>query len=145
MVLIVLMAASGVALTHDGFAMLRARLNAANEVRAAGVPAAAIDAGWEYNSWTELNLTGHLESGGMRLPAGVQHEVPPLPHLTCRPQMWNHAPLLRPSYALSYDPHACSGESAFAPVTYEEWLGPRKVPIYVVKVTPGPVNDAPHD
>jgi hypothetical protein len=143
--LLLVIAAYSVAATHDAFAMLQGRLDAAEEVRSAGVPAGAIDAGWEYNSWTELQMVGHLQSRGMRVHGGVEMpDDPEFPQLTCRPQMWNHAPALRPQYALSFDPDECSGRSAFQPVTYHEWLPPRAVTLYVVKVAPGPTNDIEH-
>lgn len=133
-----------IAATHDAFAMFRAWLKAADEVTQSGVPREQVDAGWQYNSWTELQLTGFLQWSTVRIPPGTIVPSTNLPHMTCRVQMWNHAPLLQPRFALSYEPNNCSGPAPFAPVHYSGWLGPRDATVYVVKDGPGPTNDSNH-
>jgi hypothetical protein len=41
-------------------------------------------------------------------------------------------PAVEGRYALSYDPAACHGKTAFAPVSYHAWLGPHTVYVYIV-------------
>jgi hypothetical protein len=135
--ILAVVAAYSVAGTHDAFTMLRARLDLVQEIRRSGVPAEDIDGGWEYNSWTQIVNFGHVNVSLVHIPADAYDPHPQLPRLNCPPQMWNHAPGLRPQYALSFDPAACSGASGFSPVTYSEWLGPRHVTVYAVKVGPG--------
>lgn len=139
-IVIAIFAAYGIAGTHDAFAMFRGWSEAAEEVRQSGVPRTAIDASWVYNSWTELENVGYLQWPSARYPAGVQVVAPQLPQITCQPQMWKFSPQLRPQYTLSFDPNLCSGLSSFPPVQYHEWMGPRTVTIYILRVEPGPRN-----
>ena len=121
-----------VALTHDAFSMMRARLQAVRNVMTAGVPDSRIDGGWEYNLWTQLVQVGYVppDLGGRSNQA------------VCRPQMYRYTPAVKPEYALSFDPTDCNGPSEFPAVTYREWVGPRNVTIYVVKSGPATNNMA---
>jgi hypothetical protein len=112
MALVALLGLVSVAALHDVFAMYRARVALIAEMRDAGIPATAIDGGFEYNGWTQIDT------------------------LPCSPQLWVYFPTIVPRYSLSFDPAACEGPSRFAPVVYTEWLGPRHVAIYAVKVDP---------
>ncbi len=52
----------GVAGLHDWYAYQRAVIQAADEVRASGVPRTAIRGGFEYDGWsTELSAVGHMD------------------------------------------------------------------------------------
>jgi hypothetical protein len=132
---VVLIAAYSIASSHDTFAMFRARLASAQELRAAGVPDTQIDAGFDANTLAEIDRTGHLNDPRIVVPQGAY--VPPAPvspRQVCPPQFAELLPSIRPHYALSFDPSACGGPSTFAPVRYREWLGPRSVAIYIVDV-----------
>jgi hypothetical protein len=141
-VLIAVVACFAIAATHDAFAMLRARLQAAEEVHAGGIPMDVIDAGWEFNSWIQLEESGELvpeptaNSAKQNSPSGSAASS------GCRPQLWTHIPRLRPKYMLSYDPGDCGGSTSFLPVAYREWIGPRTVTVYVVRA-PGTMSDVP--
>lgn len=57
---LVVFAAYGIVTTHDYYAALRARIEAADALRQRGVPAAEISAGFEHDGWSELTLAGKI-------------------------------------------------------------------------------------
>ena len=131
---IALFAAYGVSGMHDVFAMYRAMLGAANELRAAGVPRTAIDGGFDYNGLTQIDQAGHINSPVILTPPGafLAHKPRVGP---CAIQDEMLVPVVQPLYALSFDPNACGGDAGFGPVSYHAWLGQHKVNIYVVRDT----------
>jgi hypothetical protein len=136
--LVLLIAGVGVPALHDLFSMYRATLAAANEMRAAGVPRDHIDAGFEYNGWTQITESGFMASDGVRLPLGVSADRTITDNL-CPIQDMNWLPRVKPLYSLSFQQHDCGGQADFAPVVWHRWFGPHQLPIYIVKnpVIPG--------
>ncbi len=132
-------AAYSVAATHDAFAMLRARLAAAKQIEAAGVPDRNIDGGWEFNIWVQIRDTGHLEPHA----GEASKQTTPSSPSPCHPQLWRRALYTRPIFAVSFTRNDCLGPTDFPPVAYDEWLGPHRVNIYVVKVNPIPPTPEP--
>jgi hypothetical protein len=131
---IALFAAFGIAGTHDIFSLYRARLAVVNELRAAGVPPTEIDAGFEYDGWTQINLARFVNDPQIPIQPG-DHFTPPNTSIRqCRPYFLNDFPVLSPHYGLSLDPEECQGPAEFPPVTTRTWLGPRFTTIYVVHV-----------
>jgi len=129
-----IVAVFSVAATHDYFAMSRARLAAAEELRSAGVPRTAIDAGFEYNSWTQVNQGGHLNDYRIVNPPGLYRPTTVYAEDDhCHPARPDLLPDIAARFALSYEPDLCGGPAGFAPVFYRNWLGPRGTAIYVVK------------
>jgi hypothetical protein len=49
-----------VAMTHDEFSLYRARVIVANEVIATGVPSTSIQAGADFDGWTEVETAGRM-------------------------------------------------------------------------------------
>jgi hypothetical protein len=131
-VLALVFAGYSIAATHDTFAMYRAHLAAIDELRSAGVPATDIDGGFEYNAWTQIEKTGYVNESRIQVPAHLL--IVPVTHLpdSCYPFMDTLTPAVEGRYALSYDPAACHGKTAFAPVSYHAWLGPHTVYVYIV-------------
>lgn len=120
--------------THDAFSLLQARVEAIAELRSAGVPADQIDGGFEYNAWTQIDTTGHLNDPKIRVPADAYRPVRlSSPNNLCRPQGESYFPDLHPRFGLSHDPKQCEGESEFAPITYHNWLSPHEARIYIVR------------
>jgi hypothetical protein len=79
--------------TQDFWSLARARVTATGKLEAAGVPRTAIDAGMEYNYWTQLMVNGQLNwhwvknpPGAYRPGFGVAPEVVPLYRLEYTPQ-----------------------------------------------------------
>jgi hypothetical protein len=122
-VFVILLGAYGVVAFHDLMATDRAQLDAADELRAAGVPRSEIRAGIEYDGWTQIELTGHLA------PKPPWHEPPP-----CVFWWDSDTPAIQGRYRLSYSPSSCFPESEFPPFHYTTWLPPRHQQIYILKL-----------
>ena len=90
---------------HDVFAMTRARLEAVDEIRAAGVPRTEIRAGFDTDVWTQLELTGYYNDSRLKIPAGVFHPVtpPPVPE-RCQYDEAEKTPDIHPRFGLSFSP-----------------------------------------
>jgi|HubBroStandDraft_1064217.scaffolds.fasta_scaffold00134_35 hypothetical protein len=119
-VFVVLFGAYGVVALHDLLAANRAGLEAADELRAAGVPRSEIRAGFQYDAWTQIELTGHL------LP-----KKPWQPPLECASWWDKYTPAIRGRYQLSYSA-SCFPESEFPPVEYTTWLAPHHQEIHIL-------------
>jgi hypothetical protein len=132
--LVVVFAAYGVAVTHDVFAMSRASLVAIAEMQAQGVPRTDIDAGWEFNGWTEIDQRGYVNEPLMKDIAKLHVPVPEDGGAgDCTMISRDLFPDVKGVYALALEPDACAGVTTFAPVSYRNWLGLRRTTIYVVR------------
>jgi hypothetical protein len=129
---IVIMAAYGIAITHNTFALYRARVAMAAELRAADVPDTSVDNGWEYNIDVELQHARYINNPGIVLPANAYIPAPALPAGTCSMIYHDVSPHIRPIYGISFDPNACYGPAPFAPVQYSRWLASEPGTLYVV-------------
>jgi hypothetical protein len=134
---VLLMAAFSVAATHDAFAMFRARLQAVHQLLAAGVPSSAIDGGFEFNGWTQVQRSGFVSDPHLLPPAKAAQLAGyyNVPH-PCQPLNAFLFPDLHARYALAYSPGLCGGDAGFAPVLYHQWLRPHTVSVYIVRVQP---------
>ena len=112
--------------THDWFSMYRARILAISEIRASGVPRTAIQAGVEYDGWTQVESGGHANDSFVRVPKGAYDpNVPPLP-VAPDCQLWSASffPLVKPKYFLTLDQMDCLAPSNYPAVVYRAWLPP---------------------
>lgn len=132
--LVALVAVFSTACLHDLFALDRARLTAANEMLAAGVPRAQFRAGFEYDSWTQLEMTGYINDERIRVPAGVYRAIaePPADD-PCQFWFTEHTPEVQGRFGLSYEEGGC-GAPAFQAVRYRTWLMPGERWIYVKRL-----------
>ncbi|HEY1805915.1 MAG TPA: glycosyltransferase family 39 protein [Terracidiphilus sp.] len=134
--------AFAVAGTHDAFSMFRARNAAINEVIRAGVPPDTIDGGFEYDAMLQVERYGYLNNDRVRFPGKIYVDYPnPFPK-NCAPDANEGIPVIVPGYSISWDPHACGGISAFAPVEYHQWLAPHTVTLYIDRTFNG-ASDKP--
>ena len=141
MVLVVLFAIAGIASMHDTFSMDRARVAAAEEMQAKGVPRTEISAGFEYDGTTELQQTGYVNEARIRIPAGAYHPMPASVYpVECRVAFADRTPSIKARYVLAHD-ESCFGPSRFPPVAYRTWLPWRDQVIYVREVPAGPQPD----
>jgi hypothetical protein len=131
---IAIFAAFGIAGTHDLFAIFRARVAVVDELRSAGVPPTAIDAGWEYDGWTQIENARFINDPHIRLQPGEHFSPPSTAGDLCRPVFLDDFSALAPRYSIAYNPKECEGPTQFAPVTVRTWLGPRDTAIYVVNI-----------
>ena len=135
-ILIVLIASFSVAGTHDLFAETRARNAAAEQLRAAGVPRSEFRGGFDYDGWTELEITGYVNSPRVILPAGYFRPFNPEAKALCRYVQDELTPDIHPRFGLSYSPSACYPLSQFPAINYSTWLGPRQRAIYTLALPP---------
>lgn len=128
---------AAVAGTHDWFAVFRARLQAAEEVRRAGVPRTAIQAGFEYDGWTQIEGGGYINDPRLQVPPQAFRALPPAarPVPACA-AMWfggDLTPRITPEYFVVYSPMSCLDPAPFPPVPYRRWMPPFTGKIYVQK------------
>lgn len=133
--LVAMMAILGIAMTHNMFALYRARVAIAAELRSAGIPDTSVDNGWEYNFGVELAHSDHINYPTILVPAGAYTPTFTPPNDICK--MWgaDFVPHIHPLYAASFDPEACYGRAPFAPVAYSRWLSTEPGALYVVDFT----------
>jgi hypothetical protein len=133
LLLVGIMAVYGVTFTHNIFALYRARVALAAELRANNIPDTSVDNGWEYNLGVELQHANHINFPTIAIPADAYVPTPPLPVGTCPTNLFDYTPHIRPLYAVSFTPNACYGLAPFTPVHYSRW--PYRTPgtLYVVR------------
>lgn len=134
--LIMLFAVFGVAGLHDLFALGRARLTAANEMRAKGVMRTEIQGGFEYDGWTQLESTGYINNDRIHIPVGAFHPfaLPTNLPSKCYFALAEFVPAVNARYVLSFDQSSCYSPSEFAPVSYRAWLYPYDRAVYIQKI-----------
>ncbi len=129
--LIAVMGALDVAGLHDDFAVLHAQVALQRELTASGVSRTAIDSGFEYAGWTELQVSGHINDPRIINPANTYHAVAGEQD-GCHTSPPGPTPSVQARYVLSASPTACGGSSQFAPVTYHTYFAPHTRTLYVV-------------
>jgi Dolichyl-phosphate-mannose-protein mannosyltransferase len=138
--LIGIMAIYFIAVTHNMFALYRARVAMAAELSTAGVPDTSVDNGWEYNFGVELHHADHLNLSTIAVPANAYVPTPALPASTCPMNTFEETPHIHPLYGISFDPNACYGLASFAPVHYSRWPASTPGTLYVVRYTATPAH-----
>ena len=134
-VFIAIMAAYGVAMTHNIFALCRARVAMAAELRAAHVPDTSVDNGWEYNLGVELRYTPYINNPSIASAANPFTPAAPAPAGTCTMGNREDTPHVHPIYGVSFEPGICAGAAPFAPIHYTQWLASEPGTLYVVRYT----------
>ena len=123
-----------VAGVHDWFALDRARVEAAEEVRRSGVPRTAIQGGFEYDGWTQLEVGGYINDLRIKIPPGAFHPVAPAVNVPFPCASWYPAvlmPVVVPKYVVVFEPLPCYAPSPFPAVTYHAWMPPFTRQLYV--------------
>lgn len=125
-VFLLLLSVMSIAGTHDWFAWQRARLEAINELRSAGIPRNQIQGGFEYDGWTQLTEVGHVNNPKIKIPRGAFKEdldAPKLPAV-CSYPYWSGFSAILPKYSVSVLPLSCYESTKFPGVHYTAWLPP---------------------
>jgi hypothetical protein len=119
--------------THDWFAFNRARLSAVRSLNASGVPNTSIQAGFEYDGWTQIEAAGYVNEKRMILPAGAFHEILPQFQIAkeCRSYFSVYATAIQPKYSIDSYPLPCFAPSIYPAVNYRAWMPPFHRTIYV--------------
>ena len=133
--LVGVMAVYGIAVTHNTFAVNRARVALADELQANGIPDTSIDGGWDYNFDVELRHANYINNPSIKIPANAYVPVPSPPRGECEMFWYDRTPHIQPLYSISVDPNACYGRAPFAPVHYSRWLSRTPGILYVVRFT----------
>ncbi len=134
-VLVVIFAAYSMATTHDAFAMYNGTHQAMQQMLRQGVPAHAIDAGWETDGWTQIVEGGYVHDLRLNLKEdqGLRPDVGSRP---CPFEVHYLFPVVRPTYALAFQPNVCGGQAPFPVVSFRTWLPWATRRIYVVHDAP---------
>ncbi len=120
-----LFALYGVATTHDYLAAGRARLQAASSLTSAGIPRTRITAGLEYDGWTELEQSGHVNDERIRIPPRAYRPQQGRRYAVSPPYwFWDETPSIEPRYFVLYSPLPGLLDSPFPPARYTTWLPP---------------------
>jgi hypothetical protein len=119
------MAYYGVAQTHDYFSLLRARLKLTNALEKRGIPRTRILGGFEYDSWTQVTLTGHYSDSRIDNPKDACTPAAPLPFETVY-SLWQKTPIVRPDYFVCLSEHPELRDTNLPRVSYSVWLPPFK-------------------
>ncbi len=125
----------GIATTHDYLAMGRARVAAAQELTAAGVPRTEIMAGFEYDAWTQTDQTGYFNDSRIIDPPGAYHPAvhPPWP-LVGHPYFADKLPSIHYDYFIVLGPQPELATTPYRPVPYTTWLPPSHHAAFIQKV-----------
>jgi hypothetical protein len=127
--LLAVLGAYAILSTQDLWSLARARVVAVRELESAGVPRTAIDAGFEYNAWTELLVSGHLNNRRVINPPGAY-----------RPGL-SQTPSVVTMYKLEYAPTLETPPSEFGSVPYFSLLPPFHKQVRIDRVLPALTSD----
>ncbi len=131
---LLIIAAFAIATTHDAFATARAQLNAANALRAAGVPRSQIRVSMEYDGWTQIELDGRMENWS----DAASDALPQV----CSTWYSIITPRVQARYILSIAPTPCFSDSGMPPVQYTTWFAPRHRAVYIREIHSPPNTPA---
>lgn len=134
---LIVLALLGIAGTHDWFAFQRARSAAIDEVLASGVSRDKIQAGVEYDGWTQLLYGGYVNSRLMRQPGllhepAAQNRIPP----ACQSDFFDAASAIHPEFSVGFDRQTCFAPTTYAPVPFTKWLPPFQQTVTVLRNIP---------
>jgi hypothetical protein len=125
----------GLATTHDYFAEARARLEATNEVRRAGHPRTEIISSFEYDAWTQLELTGHVNNEHVLYPSTAYHQTDDCSGPDETQAWWRTLePAIAARFVITLSPLNGLQPSNYPPVVYRRWLPPREYQILIQQV-----------
>ncbi len=129
-----LFAVFSVSTMHDLFAAERARAGAAREVVAAGHPRTALHAGYEYDGWTQLEVSGYVNDERLSNPPSAYKPAAAVNQYGCSFWFSDHTPSIHARYGLSSEPAGCAGLAPFASIAVDTWLPPYGQKVYVLRM-----------
>lgn len=136
--MVILFALFGIVAMHDTFVKYRARLSAVGELFDDGIARKDIRAGFEYDAWTELEMTGHVNDNRIRIPKAAYFPwSPPLPLTSpCRFFFEEETPSVSGRFLLTSELLPCARLSHFPEVSYRTWLPPHRHRILIEELSP---------
>jgi hypothetical protein len=138
-VALVVSALYAVAGTHDWFALNRARVAAIAEIEKTGVPANAIQGGYDYDGWTQIEVAGYINDPRIISPPhAYKPNLEPI-GLTppCRLDFAPYTPAVQPRYFVVFSLMPCLQLSPYHSVTYRSWLPPFRRTIFIQEAPRG--------
>lgn len=132
-----LVALYAIGVSHDGFAGARARVEAAAVLQSAGEPRRAVSAGFPYDMWTQLEITGHVNHPLIANPRGAYHRLLCSGPADLRPWWSQFTPSVQPRYAVTLFKVAGWPEVPQGRISYETWLPPGRHEVYTQQIPPG--------
>lgn len=122
--------------THDWFAWYRARVAAIQELRASGVSRTDIQAGFEYDGWTQIKDGGYINEPRLKVPAGAYHPDthPEAVADDCKLNFAPDTPLVHPKFTTVFQKIWCLAPSKYPPIIYKTWLPPYGRAIYIQEI-----------
>jgi hypothetical protein len=120
--------------THDWFAWNRARLASIEMLHERGIPDTLIQAGFEYDGWTQIKASGYVNEPRIEVPKTAFHEnyellrSGPSP---CRYFFTLYTPAIQPKYVLVASPLPCFARTGYPVMRYRAWLPPFERSVYV--------------
>lgn len=114
----------GVAQTHDHFAQLRARVAVTQYLEQRGIPRTRIMAGFEYDSWTQLEVAGHYNDPRIEKPQGTFIPPPESPGFVTMYPLWRFTPVVHPDYVVVLVRHPDLLVTDVPPTDFWCWLPP---------------------
>jgi hypothetical protein len=128
-------AVRGIAITHDEFADIRARLAAIAFLERQGVPRDTITSKWSIDGWEQVEREGHMNDRRIRVPPGGYRAD--VPHDYPDPQFRGCFPALRPDYVVAESRERVPGDVGdFPRFPYTAWLRPPQRREIVIRVHP---------
>ena len=123
--------------THDGFAALRARVAAADQLQKAGIPRTEIRAGWEYDGWTQIEAAGHVNYKQIENPASAFRPVSCSAPGSVNTFFWDRTPAVQGHYFVLPARLPELEEAPTATVEYTLWLPPARGRVYTQQIPGG--------
>jgi hypothetical protein len=107
-------------------------------VHASGVPRSVIQAGFEYDGWTQIAEAGYINESKIAVPRGAYHfnEKDLLRPEKCRSGFDKYTPALDRQYIVVFSPMDCLLPSQFSLQPYTGWLPPIHRVLYIERVPP---------
>jgi len=130
-VLLIVYGLFAIAITQEVHALARARVAAAERLRAAGIGREQIDAGYEYNAWTELLISGYYHDSRIRLPEEARS-----------PSGAPLTPNVRPRYRVEFASERVAEDemkTEFGEIQYFVYLPPMHRTLVIREKKPAPV------
>jgi len=132
-ILLVGLAVLGIGKADMHYAEKRAILAAASMLHADGVPRLAIGASGEYNSETELDLSGHINEPKVEVPAGAYrpYTVPAGLPPSVKQLLSPYTPSVKPEYFILSHPDPFLAPTKYPPIPYTTILPPFQRHVYI--------------
>lgn len=137
-----------IATTHNYAATVAAEQRMIDQLTSSGVARREIHAGFEHDSWHELETRGFYNSPQYSIPVGAYIKPGPDTYPKVFEKQpyrfwWEHAPSLSYRYFVVLSPVKGLQDTAFPPVEYQMWLPPFTRTTHVQQLPEGAVIASP--